>query len=75
MRVTNDFVFGTANYEWKSNVLQAGLRFDKMLLQSTRNCRRRVLLKRLINHTTVLMLRWVIKIWPMINVAFERGWI
>ncbi|KIA97889.1 TonB-dependent receptor [Flavobacterium sp. KMS] len=26
---TNDFgVFGTANYEWKSNVLQAGLRFD-----------------------------------------------
>lgn len=27
--VTNDFgVFGTANYEWKSNVLQAGLRFD-----------------------------------------------
>ena len=27
--ITNDFgVFGTANYEWKSNVLQAGLRFD-----------------------------------------------
>ena len=27
--VTNDFgVFGTANYEWKTNVLQAGLRFD-----------------------------------------------
>jgi iron complex outermembrane receptor protein len=26
---TNDFgVFGTANYEWNSNVLQAGLRFD-----------------------------------------------
>lgn len=26
---TNDFgVFGTVNYEWKSNVLQAGLRFD-----------------------------------------------
>lgn len=26
---TNDFgVFGTGNYEWKSNVLQAGLRFD-----------------------------------------------
>ncbi|AWG20533.1 TonB-dependent receptor [Flavobacterium faecale] len=26
---TNDFgVFGTANYEWKSNVLQGGLRFD-----------------------------------------------
>jgi iron complex outermembrane receptor protein len=26
---TNDFgVFGTANYEWDSNVLQAGLRFD-----------------------------------------------
>ena len=27
--ITNDFgVFGTANYEWKSNVLQAGFRFD-----------------------------------------------
>ena len=27
--VTNDFgVFGTANYDWNSNVLQAGLRFD-----------------------------------------------
>ena len=27
--VTNDFgVFGTANYEWNSHVLQAGLRFD-----------------------------------------------
>ncbi|MDI6049347.1 TonB-dependent receptor [Flavobacterium sp. XS2P24] len=27
--VTNDFgIFGTANYEWNSNVLQAGLRFD-----------------------------------------------
>lgn len=26
---TNDFgVFGTANYEWKSNAVQAGLRFD-----------------------------------------------
>lgn len=26
---TNDFgVFGTANYEWKNNALQAGLRFD-----------------------------------------------
>lgn len=26
---TNDFgIFGTVNYEWKSNVLQAGLRFD-----------------------------------------------
>ena len=26
---TNDFgFFGTANYEWKSNVLQAGIRFD-----------------------------------------------
>lgn len=26
---TNDFgVFGTANYEWKSNVIQGGLRFD-----------------------------------------------
>ncbi|HEY4618438.1 MAG TPA: TonB-dependent receptor [Flavobacterium sp.] len=27
--ITNDFgVFGTVNYEWKTNVLQAGLRFD-----------------------------------------------
>ena len=27
--VTNDFgVFGTANYQWNSNVIQAGLRFD-----------------------------------------------
>lgn len=27
--VTNDFgIFGTSNYEWKSNVLQAGIRFD-----------------------------------------------
>jgi iron complex outermembrane receptor protein len=26
---TNDFgIFGTGNYEWKSNVLQAGIRFD-----------------------------------------------
>ncbi|MBD0725656.1 TonB-dependent receptor [Flavobacterium sp. L1I52] len=32
---TNDFgVFGTANYEWKSNVLQAGLRFDNRNLKS-----------------------------------------
>ena len=28
--ITNDVgVFGTGNYEWKTNVLQAGLRFDK----------------------------------------------
>ena len=27
---TNDFgIFGTANYEWKTNVIQAGIRFDK----------------------------------------------
>lgn len=27
--VTNDFgIFGTGNYEWKSNVIQAGLRYD-----------------------------------------------
>lgn len=32
---TNDFgVFGTANYEWKSNVLQAGLRFDNRQISS-----------------------------------------
>lgn len=33
---TNDFgVFGTANYEWKSNVLQAGLRFDNRQITSS----------------------------------------
>jgi iron complex outermembrane receptor protein len=32
---TNDFgVFGTANYEWKSNVIQAGLRFDNRNISS-----------------------------------------
>jgi len=32
---TNDFgVFGTANYEWDSNVLQAGLRFDNRNITS-----------------------------------------
>ncbi|MWB95830.1 TonB-dependent receptor [Flavobacterium sp. GA093] len=32
---TNDFgVFGTANYEWGSNVLQAGLRFDNRNVNS-----------------------------------------
>ena len=33
---TNDFgVFGTANYEWNSNVLQAGLRFDNRNVSTT----------------------------------------
>ncbi|HMI06926.1 MAG TPA: TonB-dependent receptor [Flavobacterium sp.] len=32
---TNDFgVFGTANYEWKSNVIQAGLRYDNRKVTS-----------------------------------------
>ena len=32
---TNDFgVFGTANYEWKSNVIQAGIRFDNRKISS-----------------------------------------
>jgi iron complex outermembrane receptor protein len=32
---TNDFgVFGTANYEWKSNVFQAGIRFDNRNITS-----------------------------------------
>ena len=32
---TNDFgFFGTGNYEWKSNVLQAGLRFDNRKINS-----------------------------------------
>ena len=35
---TNDFgVFGTGNYEWKSNVLQAGLRFDTRKIKSDAN--------------------------------------
>lgn len=33
---TNDFgIFGTGNYEWKSNVLQAGLRFDNRNISTT----------------------------------------
>lgn len=33
---TNDFgFFGTGNYEWKSNVLQAGLRFDNRRISTT----------------------------------------
>lgn len=33
---TNDFgVFGTVNYEWKSNILQAGLRFDNRNISTT----------------------------------------
>ncbi|MDO9274363.1 MAG: TonB-dependent receptor [Lutibacter sp.] len=33
--VTNDFgFFGTANYEWKSNVILAGLRFDNRAVSS-----------------------------------------
>jgi iron complex outermembrane recepter protein len=32
---TNDFgVFGTTNYEWKSNVIQAGLRYDNRKISS-----------------------------------------
>ena len=32
---TNDFgIFGTGNYEWKSNVLQAGIRFDNRKISS-----------------------------------------
>lgn len=35
---TDDFgVFGTANYEWKSNVIQAGLRFDNRNITSEQN--------------------------------------
>jgi iron complex outermembrane receptor protein len=35
---TNDFgVFGTANYEWKSNNIQAGLRFDNRNIISKAN--------------------------------------
>ena len=33
---TNDFgFFGTGNYEWKSNVIQAGLRFDNRKITTT----------------------------------------
>ncbi|MES2544682.1 MAG: TonB-dependent receptor [Bacteroidota bacterium] len=36
--ITNDFgVFGTANYEWKSNVIQAGLRFDNRNVSTEEN--------------------------------------
>jgi iron complex outermembrane receptor protein len=32
---TNDFgIFGTANYEWKTNVIQAGIRFDNRKISS-----------------------------------------
>jgi len=35
---TNDFgVFGTFNYEWKSNVIQAGLRYDNRKITSNAN--------------------------------------
>jgi iron complex outermembrane receptor protein len=38
--VTNDFgCFGTANYEWKSNVLQADC--VSIIATEARNCRRR----------------------------------
>ncbi|PWA04523.1 TonB-dependent receptor [Flavobacterium psychrotolerans] len=33
--ITNDFgIFGTGNYDWKSNVIQAGLRFDNRAIES-----------------------------------------
>jgi iron complex outermembrane receptor protein len=36
--MTNDFgVFGTVNYEWETNVLQAGLRFDNMQITTEEN--------------------------------------
>jgi iron complex outermembrane receptor protein len=36
--MTNDFgVFGTVNYEWKTNVLQAGLRFDNRQITTEEN--------------------------------------
>ena len=35
---TNDFgIFGTANYEWKKNVIQAGIRFDKRNVSTETN--------------------------------------
>jgi len=34
--ITNDFgVFGTFNYEWKSNVIQAGLRYDNRKINTS----------------------------------------
>lgn len=34
--ITNDFgFFGTTNYEWKSNVIQAGMRFDNRTISTT----------------------------------------
>lgn len=36
--ITNDFgVFGTVNYEWKTNVVQAGLRFDNRQITTEEN--------------------------------------
>jgi hypothetical protein len=35
--MTNDFGFGTVNYEWKTNVLQAGLRFDNRQITTEEN--------------------------------------
>jgi iron complex outermembrane receptor protein len=36
--MTNDFgVFGTVNYEWETNVLQAGLRFDNRQITTEEN--------------------------------------
>jgi iron complex outermembrane receptor protein len=36
--LTNDFgVFGTVNYEWETNVLQAGLRFDNRQITTKEN--------------------------------------
>jgi iron complex outermembrane receptor protein len=33
--ITHDFgLFGTTNYEWKSNVIQAGLRFDNRIIST-----------------------------------------
>jgi len=35
---TNDFgIFGTTNYEWKKNVIQAGIRFDKRNVSTETN--------------------------------------
>jgi iron complex outermembrane receptor protein len=36
--MTNDFgIFGTVNYEWNTNVLQAGLRFDNRQITTEKN--------------------------------------
>jgi iron complex outermembrane receptor protein len=76
MRVTNDFGFGTANYEWKSNVLQAGLRFDRNVTTEAQGIAGEEGSFEAIDKSyDSFNASLGYKIWPMINVAFECSWI